>query len=226
MKKKIAILALAIISNGAMAQKNYYLKIFNSSNYKRDKQYYSWLSNEKTSLNLLKFAPAFAITKNKSTLEFIITNCSFAKTAWKEVYTRDSNSIINSRYQTRNALYSIMITQYWHVMTSSNQKFKAHIGVGIEPNFSSYKVLKTSNSYNSRILILGMNGYITPRCTYDLNDKISLELNLPFQPMALSYSQSKIDNPNFTPDQQKYATSDSRFFPPYFALNIGLAYKL
>ncbi|MES2617600.1 MAG: hypothetical protein V4613_06970 [Bacteroidota bacterium] len=226
MKKKFALLLFSIVAIGAIAQKSYHLKIFNSSTYKHDKQYYSWLSNEKTSLTLFKFAPAFAITKNKSTLEFIITNCSFAKTTWREQYIIDSNKIIHSRYQTRNALYSVMATKYWQVMTSSNQKFKAHIGIGLEPNFSSYKVLKTSNSYNSRILTIGLNGYITPRCTYDLNDKFSLELNLPFQPMALTYTQSKIDNPNFTPDQQKYDQSDAKNFPPYFALNIGLAYRL
>lgn len=226
MKKIIFLVLTAVVLLTTNAQSNISLKMFNNSNYQRYGEHATNWSTETRTIDLFKFMPGLSKQYEKKTLELILTSCSLKKGKWTETW-QDSFGNHSNNFGYRTSLISIMGTYYKKITGDAESRFTTHLGLSAEPYFSHNK--STNNnifSSTTKSTTIGLNACITPRCIYKLTDKLTMEINLPFQVFQFNNISNRNYISQLSPRQQKTSKSNFDAFKPVYNLNIGLGIRI
>lgn len=110
---------------------------------------------------------------------------------------------------------------------SKDSKLVPSIGFGINPYYrqNNYSP-KTSISFPSSDISIGMKAFITPRITYFLTSKLFIDVNIPLCFFDTFYFVGKEDNPALSLLERTTNTSNFSLFPKVYSGRIGIGIKL
>jgi len=110
---------------------------------------------------------------------------------------------------------------------SKDSKLVPSIGFGINPYYRQNKYSpKTSSSFPTSDINVGMRAFVTPRICYFLTSKLFLDVNIPLCIFDTFYYDGKEDNPALSLLERTTSTYNFSQFPKVFSGRIGIGIKL
>jgi hypothetical protein len=140
--------------------------------------------------------------------------------------TTNSAKTISGGDHTRTAI-SLRYEYILNFNKSKDSKLVPSIGFGINPYFGQNRYSpKTSFSFPSSDISLGMKALITPRITYFLTSKLFIDVNIPLCFFDTFYFVGKENNPALSLLERTTNTSNFSLFPKVYSGRIGIGIKL
>ena len=125
---------------------------------------------------------------------------------------------------------TLISLRYEYILTfnkSTDSKLVPSIGFGINPYYrQNNNSPKTSSSFHTSDINIGMRAFVTPRISYFLTSKLFLEVNIPLCFFDTFYYAGKVDNPALSLLERTTNTYNFRQFPKVFSGRIGIGIKL
>lgn len=110
---------------------------------------------------------------------------------------------------------------------SKDSKLVPSIGFGINPYYRQYNNSpKTSSSFHTSDINIGMRAFVTPRISYFLTSKLFLDVNIPLCFFDAFYYAGKEDNPALSILERTINTYNFSLFPKVIIGRIGIGIKL
>jgi len=110
---------------------------------------------------------------------------------------------------------------------SKDSKLVPSIGFGINPYYrQNNNSPKTSSSFPTSDINIGMRAFVTPRIFYFLTSKLFLDVNIPLCFFDTFYFAGKEDNPALSLLERTTNTFNFSLFPKAFSGRIGIGIKL
>lgn len=110
---------------------------------------------------------------------------------------------------------------------SKDSKFFPSIGFGINPYYRQINNSpKTSSSFHTSDINIGMRAFVIPRISYFLTSKLFFDVNIPLCFFDTSYYAGKEDNPAFSLLERTTNTYKFSLFSKVFSGRIGIGIKL
>ncbi len=236
MKTIKSLFFLCLLCFGASAQQNIStlkLKIYNQSSFIKNESNYSdarriFLKSEKETTIL---TPTFAIAytaKNGNTHELELNRFDLSFISEKD----ELLDTINSNIVNGQEISSFNLSFRYEYTPSSkksklNKKGTFSVSYGLQPYIYNTKTIPliTTNFPESKTQI-GASGYIAPRFTYQLSEKLYFDINLPFNLIDVNFTNTTIDNPTKNKSERTVNNTDFNMLPMNYNLRIGLAYRI
>ncbi|MBO6517300.1 MAG: hypothetical protein JJ975_12185 [Bacteroidia bacterium] len=115
----------------------------------------------------------------------------------------------------------------WYILPNSRSTFKPSIGVSATPGvYRTRTEPKNSQSFNSAVTTYDLSTAVVPRIQYQLNERLLLDLNFPFEVMTMSQTNTLVENPNFTARRQRSSVFDFSLFPNRYRVRLGLGVNI
>lgn len=236
MKKIILLVVLCFITYNTFAQQNpktLKVKLYNQSSFVKNKSNYSaannyYLKSEKET-NIL--SPTFAIAytaNNGNTHEIELNKFAFYFNSETDELLDTINSNIVGGQEISNFNLSF---RYEYTPSSKksklNKKGTFSVGYGLQPYIYHTKTapLITTNFPVSKTQI-GGSGYIAPRFTYQVSEKLYFDINIPFNLIDVNFTNTKIDDPTKNKSERTVHNTEFNMLPMNYNLRIGLAYRI
>jgi hypothetical protein len=109
----------------------------------------------------------------------------------------------------------------------ADHKLVPSLGFGAGTQYSRVKQEPhISNSFPTASTQVSLKLYLTPRLTYYLNSKLFLDVNIPVCVSDWNTTVFHVENPAFTPSQQRSTNSTVTGFPKILSGRIGIGLKL
>jgi hypothetical protein len=231
-----SLLVLCLLSFGAFAQQNtstIKIKLYNQSSFVKNERNYRAATNInlKTEKKINIFSPKFAIAytaKNGNTHELEINRFELNFNSEKDEPLDSLNSNIVGGQEVNNLNFSFRY-EYTPASKKSRQNKKSMFSVsyGVQPYVYNRKTIPliTTNFPESNTQI-GASGYIAPRFTYQLSEKLFFDVNLPFNLIDFNFTAIEIEDPTKIKSQRNTYSTNFNTLPMNYNLRIGLAYRI
>jgi hypothetical protein len=229
----IVLLACLTISAGAFAQHEYRIKLYqHTSSLETVYQYQSGgATSEKSGgrhLTTGTFSVAFNLVSLRGGFHHEVEifmpeinrsaqNIQFPKNFGlsQSALTRDVISTYAARYEINQDI------------TNVTKRFVLNLGLAVNPYHIEMEFNpRESNVYNRNVRVTGANFNIIPRVSWQLTDRLSLELNVPVNVLDVYRVKHHVDNPVISKDAQTNTGKEHKFFEDIYTVRFGVAYTL
>jgi hypothetical protein len=130
--------------------------------------------------------------------------------------TRDVVSTYAARYEINQDI------------TNVTKRFVLNLGLAVNPYHIEMEFHPREGKavYNRNVRITGANINIIPRVSWQLTDRLSLEVNVPVNVFGIYRSKQHVDNPQISKASQTNAGTEHKFFEDIYTMRFGVAYTL
>jgi hypothetical protein len=209
------------------------IKLYNQSSFQKNNSNYSIGNNliSKTEKTTTFLSPKFAIahtTKNGNTHEIELNRLELSFNSEKDELLDTLNSTIIGGQEISNFNFSF---RYEYTPATKKSRLNKYgtfsVGCGMQPYLFNLKTISLiSTNYPESNTMIGVSGYIAPRYTYKLSEKLYFDINLPFILIDFNVIARKIDDPTKTKSERKTISENFELLPMNYNLRIGLAYRI
>ncbi|MCD9016825.1 hypothetical protein [Parachryseolinea silvisoli] len=229
----VVLLACLTISAGAFAQHEYRIKLYqHTSSLETVYQYQSdGATSEKSGdrhFTTGTFSVAFNLVSLRGGFHHEVEifmpeidrsaqNIQFPKNFGlsQSARTRDVISTYAARYEINQDI------------TNVTKRFVLNLGLAVNPYHIEMEFNpREGNVYNRNVRVTGANINIIPRVSWQLTDRLSLELNVPVNVFNVYRSKQHVDNPILPKEGQTNAGTEHKFFEDIYTVRFGVAYTL
>lgn len=128
----------------------------------------------------------------------------------------------------RNEFYLALRYEFTYtIYKDKDTRLKPSIGLAVSPSIGRERREPFSPlSFITSNTSLGASLFLIPRATYDLTKQWFLDFNIPVNLASIQTNFIRVENPAFTPEQQKNRTTNFEAFPSAITMRIGVGYKL
>ncbi len=224
---------LSIVANAQQNISTLKLKIYNQSSFVKNESNYWDIKNIflKSEKEITILTPTFAIAytaKNGNTHELELNkfNLYFNSVKDEQMDTLNSNIVGGQEISNFNLSFRYEYTPS-SKKSKLNKKGTFSVGYGVQPYIYNTKTIPliTTNFPESKTQI-GGSGYIAPRFTYQVSEKLYFDINLPFNLIDVNFTNTTIDDPTKNKSERTIYNTDFRMLPMNYNLRIGLAYRI
>jgi hypothetical protein len=112
-------------------------------------------------------------------------------------------------------------------ITNVTKRFVLNLGAAINPYHIEMEFKPRENRvYDRTVRMTGATINIIPRISYQLTDRLSVELNVPVNVYDIYRVKQHVDNPVISKDAQTRSGTERTFFPDLYTVRFGVAYTL
>ena len=117
--------------------------------------------------------------------------------------------------------------EFSKTFTDDTKRLGFGLGAGINPYYVHIEYIpnvETTFYFSSRLYGFVVN--VTPRISYRLSNRFSIDLNVPLKIYDLRWEKIRVDNPAIPITQQTVTTLDNIFFEDAYTIRLGVMYTL
>lgn len=189
-----------------------------------------------TSLTIVKNGYDLSILPSP-TISFYRDNGNFQEISLSRIlYTVDDDKTTNS-YSNGNTLITDGTREttftlgfrydYNFLLTSKENPLLFYLGLSCGLTYYSQFIQpKVFTSFKRTSIITNVAVGVVPRITWQINSKIYMDLNIPFNVYELLYYWQKIHNPGLPLYQQSNGGFESTFLPKIYEVRFGIGFML
>jgi hypothetical protein len=112
-------------------------------------------------------------------------------------------------------------------ITNVTKRFVLNVGLAVNPYHIDMEFKpRESNVFHRDVSITGAHFNIIPRVSWQLTERLSIELNVPVNVFDIYRIKQRVDNPGFSLRSQSNAGTEHTFFEDIYTVRFGVAYTL
>jgi hypothetical protein len=122
---------------------------------------------------------------------------------------------------------SLMLRYEYILNLTKERKFVPSVGFAGAPYYVSYNFMPYITSYFTlKDTYIGMKLFVVPHVNYNINKRISLDLNIPLFVTDINANIHKENTPMLNTDQRTTTSSNFSAIPEYFSARLGVGIKI
>jgi hypothetical protein len=226
--KKILILCLALSGVNLFAQQRTSFKIYQNTDFFQT-VLNEWWKNQRNEVDVVNFNRVSIAVAYKFRLshELELFIPEFSKPAEDMSFPFNYEINKDPRWQSKANSYSFRY-EISKVLTKGLKPLQFSVGAGVNPYFVAVENIPTTPiaAYPSSRKWYGSTLNFTPRVTYDLTERLYLDLSVPVKVFDYRFQKEHVENPNIPLRQQVNLTQQVIFFERAYTIRFGVGYWL